>query len=207
MANGLNQTHHTSGLPLNEIALAIGDAAHNYRSALDHLWYQIVITCGGTPHAQTSFPIRNAADSLKAAINGALKEQQITAQVFDGIMSLKPYKAGNPVICGLHNLNIWDKHEMPVPVLQLMAVLDVCFEDDQGSLTGRHNYYLDQSSRVRIREFDDRKITVKDKGHAAIQILFNIGAPFEGEAVIPTFIRISEAVIYIIEFFERFSFE
>jgi hypothetical protein len=93
-------------LHLNEIALAIGDAAHNYRSALDHLWFQIVIACGGTPHAQTSFPIRNAADSLKAAINGALKEQQITVQVFDGIMSLKPYQGGNPVICGLHNLNI-----------------------------------------------------------------------------------------------------
>jgi len=33
--------------PLYDSALAIGDAIHNLRSALDHLWYSVVMLCGG----------------------------------------------------------------------------------------------------------------------------------------------------------------
>ncbi len=114
---------------------------------------------------------------------------------------IKSYQGGNPAIWGLHNLNIRDKHEMLVPALKLMAVLDVRLEDENHMPIGRGNYYLDESSRIRLREADGRTVTVKDKGHAAAQILFDTGTPFEGDPVVPTLVRVTKEVERIVEAF------
>ena len=191
-----------SGFPLDDIALTIGDAVHNLRSALDHLWYQVVLCCGGTPTKWTRFPVGDAGDSLVAILNSALDKKQITIPIVDLLMAgIKSYQGGNAAIWGLHNLNIRDKHEMLVPALKLMAVLDVRLEDENHMPIGRGNYYLDESSRIRLREADGRTVSVKDKGHAAAQILFDIGTPFEGDPVVPTLVRVTKEVERIVEAF------
>src|SRR5258708_574746 len=48
--------HKADPLP-DDIALIAGDALQNLRSAVDHLAYQLVLSAGGTPDIQTSFPI------------------------------------------------------------------------------------------------------------------------------------------------------
>jgi len=39
------------------LGVLLGDWAHNLRSALDHLMWQLVILYGGTPNRRTQFPI------------------------------------------------------------------------------------------------------------------------------------------------------
>src|SRR6266700_3504563 len=62
-----------SALNFEESALIIGDALHNLRSALDHIYYQVVLACDGKPSKWTSFPIMDSREELKGKINGALK--------------------------------------------------------------------------------------------------------------------------------------
>src|ERR1700722_15469893 len=47
-----------SGFPVDDAALIIGDALHNLRSALDQLYYRVVVVhCSGVPSKWTRFPI------------------------------------------------------------------------------------------------------------------------------------------------------
>jgi hypothetical protein len=191
-----------TGFPIDDTALAIGDVLHNLRSALDHLWYNVVLRCDGRPTDWTRFPVFDAGEELVNAINAALKKKQITIAVAQFVLeTIKPYYAGNPVIWGLHTLNIREKHEVLVPVLKLMKFTDVRLEDDNQGPVGHPLYLMDESSRIRLRDADGKRVTLKDKGHAATTILFDIRTPFEGKAVIPTLHGIAEEVARTVEAF------
>lgn len=197
-----------STFPITDAALTIGDALHNLRSALDHLWYQVVLDCGGTPTYWTSFPIRDAGDSVVNVLNGALDKKQISSQVAELVMgSVKPYQGGNNLLYGLDRLNARDKHELLIPVLKLMQFSGVHLEDSEHRKVGASVYYMDESSRVRLRDTDDKIVTVKDKGHAAATILFDTGTALWGEAIIPTLAKIAEEVTRTIGAFEALGLE
>jgi hypothetical protein len=189
--------------PMTDAALTIGDALHNLRSALDHLWYQVVLDCGGTPTYWTSFPIRDAGDSVVNALNSALEKKQINTQVAELVMgSIKPYQGGNNLLYGLDQLNARNKHELLIPVLKLMQFSGVHLEDSEHRQVGASVYYMDESSRVRLRDADDRMMTLKDKGRAAATILFDVGTALWGEAIIPTLTKIAEEITRTIDAFE-----
>ena len=162
--NHLRFDIHTSRFPGDDIALAIGDALHNLRSALDFLWHEIVSECEGVPTKWTRFPVRDSRGELIA-------------------------------IWALDDLNIGDKHKLLVPVLKFMRFSDVRLEDGKSSPLYENNFWLmDESCSIRLREADDIRVTVKDKGHATATIIFDIGVPFQGEAVISALHRIAEEV-------------
>jgi hypothetical protein len=50
--------------PGDDAALIIGDALHNLRSALDLMYYQLVVSGGGTPTDWTHFPIEDTRKRL-----------------------------------------------------------------------------------------------------------------------------------------------
>jgi hypothetical protein len=61
----------------DEWGLLVGDLAHNARSALDHLAWQVVLHGGGSPDERTGFPIvLNQSDWLSQAtkLRGALPD-------------------------------------------------------------------------------------------------------------------------------------
>ena len=156
--------------PLDDAALIIGDALHNLRSALDLMYYQIVLACSGTPSDWTKFPVYDTSEKLDPWLSSALKGKQINECVLKLLHDdIKPYKTGNPLIFALHCLNISDKHEFFIPVLKLVGVFDVRLEDDKGRVVGNTGYLMDESCRIRIQDADDRKIAVKNKGHATPQ--------------------------------------
>src|ERR1700730_6175391 len=192
--NHLRFDVHTSRFPGDNIALAIGDALHNLRSALDFLWYEIVSECGGVPTKWTRFPVRDSTEELIAVLDNVLNKKQITLDIYKFVLDgVKPCKAGNYLIWGLDDLNIGDKHKLLVPVLKLMRFDDVRLEDEKGSPLYENTFWImDKSCSIRLREADDIMVTVKDKGHATATIVFDIGVPFQGEAVISALHRITE---------------
>jgi hypothetical protein len=113
-------------LNVENCALIIGDVLHNLRSALDHLYYQVVLGCDGTPTTWTHFPVFESSQKLAGWINGAVGRKQITTAVATLLLnSIRPYKGGNHALWRLHELNNLDKHEIIVPVLELVGFLDV----------------------------------------------------------------------------------
>jgi hypothetical protein len=195
--------------PLDDVALTIGDALHNLRSALDLMFYQVVLACGGTTTQWTRFPVCDAREELVDKwLKSALKRKQITTELGGFIIDkIKPYETGNPLIWSLHQMNISDKHEFFVPVLKLVGIVDVRLEDDKGDTVGRPGYLMDESCRIRLMDANDRQVTIKSKGHASAAMVFGRDTPFEGNSVIPSLAMIAKEVSHTIDAFEALDLQ
>jgi hypothetical protein len=195
----------TSRFPGDEIALTIGDVLHNLRSALDLLWYQVVLKCNGTPTKWTRFPVRDTRQELISPLKGALEKKQISVPIFNFVLNdIKPYQTGNPLIWSLDDLNIRDKHQLLIPVLKFMALVDVRLENEKGiQLYANQVWFMDESGRIRLKDADYSRVTVKDKGRVTAAVIFDMGVPpFESEPVIATLSRITEEVTRTVQAFE-----
>jgi hypothetical protein len=194
----------SNALPADDAALIIGDALHNLRSALDILWHKVIEACGGTTSSYTRFLVRDTEDELVAPLKNALEHKQITEEIYRFILNVvKPCKAGNYPIWALDDLNIRDKHQLIIPIFKLMWVFGVCLEDDQGKVFYPGALMADEPCRIKLPiELYGKKLTVKNKGHAAPNVFFQLGFPFESEPIMPSLSRIAEEVTRTVEEFE-----
>jgi len=203
--NGLSIHYDHSKIPLTDSALILGDALHNLRSALDIAYYRIVAE--GTATDWTRFPICDSRESLEATLNSALKQKQITTKVSDIILEIiKAYRSGNPFLWGLHDLNIIDKHQLLIPVLELVILDDVCLEDSEGKkvFSGLVFFYRDIKTRLHKAGMrDDTKI--KSKGHATVKVLLPEGSGFDRQEVTPSLYRIAEEVTRTLDCLETIT--
>jgi hypothetical protein len=197
-----------TALPTEDAAVMIGDALHNLRSALDILWNDTIVECGGRPTKWSRFPIRDTADELKAPLSNLLEQQQIETEVQNLLLhTVKPYKAGNYSIWALDDLNVRDKHQLLIPTLKIMNIWDVSFEDENGKEWPLNNILIaDEPWTIRLKEFWGKNLKVKNKGQSASNIFFDIGFPFEGKPIIPALDGIAKEVLRTVEAFESFLF-
>lgn len=187
--------------PSDGAALIIGDALHNLKSALDLLYFQVV-SHGGVTTKYTMFPIRNTRQELIGPLKNALETHQISSAVHDFILdTVKPYKAGNYPLWAVHDLNVWDKHQLLIPVLKLMRFVGIRLETNEHTPVNEGSiYYLDSPCYITLP--DDRPITLKDKGHAAGNILFGLGLAYEGSPIIRSLNGIAEEITRTVEAFD-----
>jgi len=97
---------------LTDIALTIGDAIHNARSALDILVCDVarIRGCKSIP-TRLSFPVCKTKSDLEARVN------EIRDLIGDTVSDiLKNESDGNALLCALQELDISDKHKLPIPV-------------------------------------------------------------------------------------------
>lgn len=84
----------------DELALILGDAFQNLRSALDHLAHELVIANGKEPTTQTGFPI---FDTPKLYHEGApTKVKGMNKYAKEAIDRLQPYKSGDAILWQIH---------------------------------------------------------------------------------------------------------
>lgn len=155
--------------PDASIAGAVGDAAHNLRSALDIMATELVQASGGNSH-QVYFPFADSAEALDIQ----LKKKNFYRAGQDAVSllrSLKPYKGGNVALRGLHDLNIRDKH---IALILSRQQID--------------------ASIVLERETDDAPWQIRAPEVKNIKIIFPPDSPLAGEEVIPTLHRMVETV-------------
>lgn len=190
--------------PVDDAALTIGDALHNLRSALDLMYYETVLACNGVPTDWTRFPIFETREKLAIGWRkSVLEKKQVSTEVVDLILkAVKPYPTGNPLLWALHALNIRDKHQLLIPMMKFMGFAGIHLEDDKGRRVGKSAYMMDETCAIRLRDADNRKVTIKNKGHASMAILFDEGTPLQGESIVPALKRIAEEVTRTVEAFE-----
>lgn len=109
-------------LPVN-IPLIIGDAVHNLRTTLDHLACALVHLAGGKTKG-VYFPFAESDTALEATIKKRLIGRA-GPKVVDVVRRLKPYKGGNLILRGIHDLDIADKHSIIVPVCRVAQCVDI----------------------------------------------------------------------------------
>jgi hypothetical protein len=100
---------------IREIALAMGDAIHNLRSALDHrVWELVSPHCTESERKQIQFPFPKSPEDIKVRFE-ARKIHRAPKEVWDALESLKPYSGGNDDLVLIHELDVIDKHKLLVP--------------------------------------------------------------------------------------------
>ncbi|HEY2392978.1 MAG TPA: hypothetical protein VGK22_17505 [Candidatus Angelobacter sp.] len=205
----LRFTFNELTFPATELALVIGDTFHNLKSSLDILWHVVMRECHGEPSDYTKFPVENDRDKLAVPLAAAVKKKQITQTVMEFMLdTVKPYKTGNYAIWALHKLNIQDKHQLLIPILSILKFDDVYLENEMGTRLLENQFFLmDQSSSIRIDRLSvlnplNQKIIVKDKGHATATVIFDLGIPFQGEAVVKSLKIMTEAVSGLVQAFD-----
>jgi hypothetical protein len=195
------------GLPAEDYALIIGDALHNLRSALDLAFYQSVILCGGTPTKWTRFPVADTREELKSRLNSALKEQRISRVLSNILLDVvKAYKSGNGALWTLHDWNITDKHQLLIPVLKLVILTQVSFEDEQNRPLPnlRSEFFFGEESGFAYLGAKGINVKVKNKGHASADILLAQDILNKIQAVVPTLRGIAEEVTKTVDLLENF---
>jgi hypothetical protein len=103
----------------DEAAAIAGDAAHNLRSALDHVYWSIVSPFATTPKERRAvqFPFSERADRLEEAVKNRLANR-VSDRFFRAICGLKPYaeNGGNRPLYLIELMDIPDKHRALIPV-------------------------------------------------------------------------------------------
>lgn len=107
------RTIHFTRQPPIRLALLIGDAVHNLRSALDHLVCQLVIHGGGKVIKSTEFPIKASRSEFENKV--AIHLAGASPYAIRLVAAHKPYKGGNESFWALQCLDIADKHKMLIP--------------------------------------------------------------------------------------------
>lgn len=103
---------------IGELALIIGDAIHNLRSALDHRVWELVSphVLGDGDRKGIQFPIAKSGspEDIKSAFNNR-KIDRAPEDVRLALEKLHPYPGGNDHLVLVHDLDVIDKHKLLVP--------------------------------------------------------------------------------------------
>jgi len=122
-ANPVTQKHIGSEIvverqlsPPDELALVLGDAIHNLRTALDLLAGDLVRR-NRKNATGVYFPFAKSESDLDKQIRNKKFGRAGQAAV-SLLRKLAPYRGGNEELRGLHELDIMDKHQLIIPVFQ-----------------------------------------------------------------------------------------
>lgn len=186
----------TESLP-EDFALIIGDALHNFKSALDLAINEVIFSKLGAYDDFARFPFRSTRSELESAIKGS-KITKASPEVADFIVNvIEPYRGGNDVLYSLHQLNILDKHRLLLPVWQVQVVNGIRVENTRGERIFDRDWVITRSHAR--HELLQRNTYIANYGKATALILFKKGFPVTDEAVIPFFLKLSVAVSSTVE--------
>jgi hypothetical protein len=184
-----------------ECALTIGDALHNLKSALDYAWaYTIKKIYPSGLDNFSKFPIYESADKLKSALHGR-NIDIISPTLFDLIISkIQPYNGGDDTLWCIHRLNILDKHQLLIPIIEYASIGGIEVEDERGDIHSRHTWGTAQKPPYYV-DFK-RGIHVKNKGNLALSIDFGENTPLHGMDISDMFHPFSMVVLNTINVLE-----
>ncbi len=183
-----------------DIAIIVGDAVHNLRSALDHLAWQLVISAGGSPDRFTQFPILLDALGKKgpclADVAGGISSGALAL-----VESLQPYnRVDDPTLdplAILAELSNFDKHRMVV--LTELLVTDpstgITFGGDPANYSYVTSGRFENDAIITTLPFaagpgDDVDVNARCSTEVAIRQPFELNVPALEELFkLPTFLR------------------
>lgn len=128
--------------PGDDWALLVGDSVHNFRSALDHVAWQLALLTTATPANRTQFPIFR--DPARFGAEGLVRQaRDIDAQHHPTIEGFQPFRAqegpDESALWLLHELDNADKHRILNVVVHAFRIQAVGVWDR--SAGGRQRIY------------------------------------------------------------------
>ena len=188
--------------PLPEtLALIVGDAIHNLRSALDHLTWQLVLAGGGTPNKNTHFPICETLHQYQSAI-GQGEIDKIGVGAEKALRLTQPYETGDDALLHIHKFDIADKHRLVITVNSAVNVWGLKQQNIWLGPVGFHEKSEagDNLFNIPIDTYDKERKNIK----IGFDIAFGEAEILAGESVLIVLKAMSDVVDKIICNFERF---
>jgi hypothetical protein len=128
----------------SEIALTIGDAIHNLRTALDHLAWEVIGNDDGEQNRWLKFPMGVTQANFEAMCKGIKTPSVSINEMFKSFQAF-PDGIGRSLYI-LHSLDNADKHTVLTPVVQVSTIKHVVIRDGEGDVA----MTLDQISVVSL---------------------------------------------------------
>lgn len=188
-----------------EVALMLGDAIHNLRSALDLLACELVKQNGGEID-RVAFPIARDRESFEKKVkNGAIS--QAAPAIIETLRSLKPYRGedGDENLVALQDLDNADKHRLLIPTCIFTNTGDFVPE-----VTGVPNFWIgnipvinpiDGTVLITFPVPEEKDVNYNFK--PPFEICFGNGQVFEHMPIVPTLNQLTDLVERIISIFEK----
>lgn len=197
--------------PPPEIALVLGDVVHNFRSALDIMICDIA-RLKGKSSDKLKFPFAATREAYTNLLKGEIR--RLGPDVAEALLELAPYKGGNMLLRGLHDLDVLDKHELVIPVMPCvwghMDMAKIAMDSLRAANPGKsvplvffngdYGPYMrsldTEGARVRKSSIGD---IARDRG--PLPVLFADGLPFGRQHVVPTLEGLAKLAFEIVESF------
>ncbi|PZU05997.1 hypothetical protein [Sphingomonas sp.] len=189
------------GFPDRRLALFIGDALHNLRSALDHLACACAIAQGESPD-HTQFPILLKETGLEQKLRKDLVKAGPVA--IDLVGALAPTPLGNPMLAALHELDIIDKHRLILPVACTMDVaIQVGVFEGLPVVTARGGTAPPERTSCFVPAPKGYEACIAHDFSFTGDVVFPAGTPLAGQPCVETLYELSAVVADIVIAFEQ----
>lgn len=187
--------------PDRRLALFIGDALHNLRSALDHLACACAIAHGESPD-HTQFPILLKETGLEQKLLKDLGKAGPVA--IDLVRALNPTPLGNPMLAALHELDITDKHRLILPVACTMNVeIQVGGFEGMPVITARGGTAPPERTSCFVPAPAGYEASIAHDFSFTGDVVFPVGTPLAGQPCVETLYELSAVVADIVIAFEQ----
>jgi len=200
------------------ILLMIGDAIHNFRSALDYAINEILHWKSG----RVGFPVHESREQLAASfrieqeiVDGKTKKAGSNASIAKAVEGLsdfildevKPYKGGNQLLWAIARLDNTDKHRMLTVTAAVHAIHDVRISDGQSSNITIRRAIIEAGRVTGLIGIDGPGLKVESHGRVEADIAFAEAGAIEGEPVLPTLVNMLHRAAETIDAIEAFVFK
>lgn len=179
------------------IPLIIGDAIHNMRSALDHVWMALWRQAKKSGYG--TFPFHEERANLedmvkKSPIRTAFP--QIDSLILDAI---KPYRDGNHLLWTITKFDKLDKHNLIIPTLQIRRGGPVTIKA-ANSIIKISDIIMEDCAPVNLVA-GDNPFELNQDNNFSLEIHFQNGGFLEGQPVLPSLLDMLKAVDETIQLF------
>lgn len=195
-------------VPAKPLALIIGDAIHNLRTALDHMTWEMVGRDGGKQHRQLRFPSHHDRASFEGACNGIETPSQA---IRDALKATEAFPSGKGyVLYSLHALDNADKHTVLMPTFRVLRIPNHSILNPDGtthSERGEHLWASSDTGSFFIPQRDPlpagATIQIDQNAKPAIGIFFGGIDSVPMQPVLPLLGRLRHATANAIDIVER----
>jgi hypothetical protein len=188
------------------LAPIIGDAIHNLHSALDLAVCEVVrdkFGSAATDHVKFPFDGESRDQFIKTCKGRKIAEA--SPAIFSLILSIEPYKGGNDSLCALHDLDILDKHELLIPMIQIRVITGIRAKDNISGRVADLVVLLSPETQW-LQTGLSGDIQIESHGETRFIPCFASDSPvFAGRVVLPTLDQFTKMVTDIIDAFEATS--
>ena len=184
-----------------EMAVIIGDALHNLRTAIEYSYLGAVQRHAPSEFdSYTKFPTGETREDVESRLKGR-RIDVLCPKLFDWIVTnLKPYVVGgNCLVKMLHDLDVSDKHWLLIPLMRVATITDIIVEDEQGRITTGNTYPISGDGPYCLDFLPNYK--VKNSGKLTVDVVFDeINIPLlKGMSVMTDLDAFHKTATYIIQ--------